>query len=175
MMRAHGWAPRDLRAVGVVSGPGSFTGVRVGLTAAKGLCEAVGLPLVAVSRLAVLAGKGVGRLEDAHAVLDAGRGEFFYGRYEPGEPPLEALLAREAVLAAAPGGTVVVCEESVRESLAELDPLMTGALEATDALPLVVARVKRGEFSDAGGSDANYLRRTELEVLARLALKGSGV
>jgi tRNA threonylcarbamoyladenosine biosynthesis protein TsaB len=46
---------RELAAVVVVHGPGSFTGVRVGLSAAKGLSEAGGVPLVAVSRLALLA------------------------------------------------------------------------------------------------------------------------
>src|ERR1700722_14699098 len=49
-------APLDsLDAVAVVHGPGSFTGVRVSLSAAKGLCEALNLPLIAISRLAVLA------------------------------------------------------------------------------------------------------------------------
>jgi len=77
LMEARGWRLRDLTAVVVVDGPGSFTGVRVGLSAAKGLCEAGGVPLIAVSRLALLAacvGEGA-----VHAVLDAGRGEFYYG------------------------------------------------------------------------------------------------
>jgi len=50
-----GIALQSLDAVAVVHGPGSFTGVRVGLSAAKGLCHALNLPLVAISRLAVLA------------------------------------------------------------------------------------------------------------------------
>ena len=55
VMEARGWRLRDLTAVVVVHGPGSFTGVRVGLSAAKGLSEAGGVPLIAVSRLALLA------------------------------------------------------------------------------------------------------------------------
>src|SRR5690349_5180126 len=55
LMETEGWDLRDLAAIGVVHGPGSFTGVRVGLSAAKGLSEAGQVPLVAVSRLALLA------------------------------------------------------------------------------------------------------------------------
>ena len=63
----------DLGAIVVVNGPGSFTGVRVGLSAVKGLAEPGQIPVVAVSRLAVLAAKaGV-----ASAALDAHRHEVF--------------------------------------------------------------------------------------------------
>src|SRR5271165_4785449 len=49
--------PEDLTAIVVVNGPGSFTGVRIGVSSAKALAEALGIPLLAVSRLAVLAQK----------------------------------------------------------------------------------------------------------------------
>ena len=66
-------ARTDVGAIVVVSGPGSFTGVRVGLSAVKGLAEPGQIPVVAVSRLAVLAAKaGV-----TSAALDAHRHEVF--------------------------------------------------------------------------------------------------
>lgn len=175
LMGACGWRVGDLAAVGVVAGPGSFTGVRVGVAAAKGLCEAGAAPLVMVSRLAVLAGEARSGAGRTHALLDAGRGEFFYGRFEAGEASLEALLTREAALAAvAEGGRVAVCEEGVGSAFAEFDPIAVGALGAADALGLVVARVEEGDFDDVAASDANYLRRTEVEVLARLAQRAAG-
>ncbi len=63
----------DIGCIVVVNGPGSFTGVRVGLSAAKGFASAIGIPVVAVSRLEVLARKA-GVLS---AALDAHRHEVF--------------------------------------------------------------------------------------------------
>src|ERR1700761_8917698 len=71
LMQASGWNLSELAAVVVVHGPGSFTGVRVGVSAAKGLSEAGGVPLIAVSRLALLAGSVGEGGEKVHAVLDA--------------------------------------------------------------------------------------------------------
>src|ERR1700723_3806946 len=110
LMEARGWRLNELAALVVVHGPGSFTGVRVGLSAAKGLCEAGGGALIAVSRLALLAG-AAGDAGMVHAVLDAGREEFYYGAYEGGVCLRESLLPRDEVIAAvASGGVVVACE-----------------------------------------------------------------
>ena len=62
------------------SGPGSFTGVRVGLTAVKGLAEATGRKVIAVSNLQALAWHGSRPLRAA--VLDARRGEVYGGVYD---------------------------------------------------------------------------------------------
>ena len=71
----------------MVAGPGSFTGLRVGLSAVKAMAEVTGKPILTLSRLAILASmaarlpsseRGVGAV---HVVLDAGRGEFYLGVY----------------------------------------------------------------------------------------------
>src|SRR5579863_4119035 len=65
----------------VVSGPGSFTGLRVGLATVKGLCEVLRKPLVAVSMLEAVAVVR-GCADDKFAVaLDAGRGEVYVGEF----------------------------------------------------------------------------------------------
>ena len=104
LMEERGWRLRELAAVVVVHGPGSFTGVRVGLSAAKGLSEAGGVPLIAVSRLALLAAAVDGDGGPVHAVLDAGRGEFYYGEYVGRRCLREALMDGEEVRAAVAGG-----------------------------------------------------------------------
>ena len=165
VMETGGWKLDHLTAVVVVHGPGSFTGVRVGVSGAKGLSEAGGVPLIAVSRLAVLAaGAGEGAV---HAVLDAGRGEFYYGAYLDHKCLREALLTGEEVVAAAGGGAVIVCEGKVAEALAGLRPQVAREPGARDALAFAVERAAGGDFDDAAMLDANYLRRTDAEIFAK--------
>ena len=168
LMGVSGWKMSELAAVVVVHGPGSFTGIRVGVSAAKGLSEAGGVPLIAVSRLALLAGSvdddGV---QTVHTVLDAGRGEFYYGKYVGRRCGREVLMSAQDVIAAAAHGPVVVCEAKVAESLAELRPRLVEEPSAGNALPFAVERVASEEFDDAATLDANYLRRTDAEIFAK--------
>jgi tRNA threonylcarbamoyladenosine biosynthesis protein TsaB len=73
LLELAGAEPRELRRLVVGTGPGSFTGVRMGLAAARGLAFALDLPLAGVSTLTVLAAAAPG----AVPVIDAGRREVF--------------------------------------------------------------------------------------------------
>jgi tRNA threonylcarbamoyladenosine biosynthesis protein TsaB len=166
----RGWTLKELAAVVVVHGPGSFTGVRVGLSAAKGLSEAAGVPLIAVSRLALLADCLDGENGPIHAVLDAGRGEFYLGEYVGRRCLREGLMGVEDVRAAIAGAAVVVCEANVAEALAGLGARVVDEPSAGDALPVALRRVAAGDFDDAALLEANYLRRTDLEIFAKPAV-----
>lgn len=148
----------QLGAIGVVIGPGSFTGVRVGLSAAKGLCEAGAVPMVAMSRLALIAG-GVG---ENLGLLDAGRGEYFCGAYRDGVQISEALLGAAAARALMDGRSAVTCEARVSDALGVRLVAEPGAEEM---LAMVNSRVASGQFADVATIDANYLRRTDAEIL----------
>jgi tRNA threonylcarbamoyladenosine biosynthesis protein TsaB len=76
LLRASGVRPRDLELLAVGVGPGSFTGVRIGLAAARGLALALDLPVAGVSTLEALAAGAPG----AVPVIDARRGEIFVVR-----------------------------------------------------------------------------------------------
>ena len=116
---------RDLNAIAVVNGPGSFTGIRVGLSAAKGLCEALGIPLMVISRLAVLASLARAQPEaSVIAALDAGRGEFYFGEYSCGDKLREGLASREALAQVLnfSSSALIVHEHALVNSLAEFSP-----------------------------------------------------
>ncbi len=170
LLEGRGWRLRDLAAVVVVHGPGSFTGVRVGVSAAKGLSEAGGVGLIAVSRLALLAA-AVGGAGEVYAVLDAGRGEFYFGEYVGRRCVREVLLSEEEVRAAVGRGVAVACEAKVREALVGVDLQMVEEPRAGDALAIALERIVAGDFDDAATLDANYLRRTDAEIFAKSAAK----
>ena len=159
------WLPRDLDAVAVVDGPGSFTGVRVGLAAAKGLCEAATAGLVAVSRLALLA-RAAGTSGEIVALLDAGRGEFFCGLYRDGSCIREELITRAAAREISTGRTTLTCEARVAETAGFGVNLVA---EPGPAALLAVARrrIADGAWTEIASADANYIRRTDAELLAK--------
>ena len=71
----------DIRLLAVATGPGSFTGIRVGLAAAQGWSKAFGLPVRGVSVLEALVEAAQIPTDWAASILDARRGEFFAGLF----------------------------------------------------------------------------------------------
>jgi tRNA threonylcarbamoyladenosine biosynthesis protein TsaB len=107
------------------------------------------------------------------AVLDAGRGEFYYGEYVRRRCVRERLMRGDELVAVVTGGVVVVCEAKVAEALVGLKPRMVEEPSAGDALPLALERIGAGEFDDAALLDANYLRQTDAEIFAKPAAKAA--
>jgi tRNA threonylcarbamoyladenosine biosynthesis protein TsaB len=95
LLKAADWSLKDLGFIGVVRGPGSFTGIRIGLATAGGLAQVLKIPLIGMTTLDTLAWAGWGRREETVVILDARKGEWYYGhyRYEQEMKALEGPLA----------------------------------------------------------------------------------
>ena len=82
LLAKHDLTKADIEAFVVVSGPGSFTGLRVGLAAIKALAEVLEKPIVPVSLLEVTAPRRGLHKESHRPRLDAGRGDVYVGEYD---------------------------------------------------------------------------------------------
>ena len=80
LCRKHHWAPADLRELYISIGPGSFTGLRIGVTLAKTLAYATGAKVIPVQTVDVLAENAPTEARELIIVLDAKRGQIFTSR-----------------------------------------------------------------------------------------------
>ena len=169
LLEAAGARIEQMQVLVVVNGPGSFTGVRVGVSAIKGLAEAAGLQVIAVSRLELLARRSEPGL--TCAVLDAGRGEFYAGLYDSGMRVREALVSSDQLreLLVESGARLVICEERLEEKLSAFAPELVNAPTAVDAARAGAERLTAGIFDDVVLLDGNYLRRSDAEIFAKKA------
>lgn len=174
----------------VAAGPGSFTGLRVGLAAVKGWAEVYRRPIVAVSGLEAVAAQSTSRSSLVVPVLDAHREQVYCGIYRRTGEPGENRLALE-------GDECVMTPEEFIESLhargeaagcaivTPMPALISGAASRyetahpqgrpipVDPVSAVLAphvgrlgylRAQRGEVIDSLTLDANYVRRTDAEL-----------
>jgi tRNA threonylcarbamoyladenosine biosynthesis protein TsaB len=173
----------------VASGPGSFTGLRIGLAAIKGLAEILEKPIAAVSLLeAVAVGAQVqGRVL---ALLDAGRGDVYSGEYEvSGESArvrAERLVKLEDLFAepqrgqmqssetrnAPTGETILATSDHRLAEAARTAGLSISLVEAIDAGTLAHIgwrKIQASETVSPEQLEANYIRRTDAEIMAKVS------
>lgn len=172
LLSKHGITKAQIDAFIVVSGPGSFTGLRVGLAAIKALAEILAKPIVAVSLLEVLATAGNGKV---YTAIDAGRDEIYAGEYElaNGRTRLirEQLLTKEEFLESAHGSSVVTVDPNLtaQARTAGLAALPVEAISSEMIARLGWKKLRSGETIDPAQLDANYIRRTDAEIFAKPA------
>jgi len=94
LLRESGVERSSLRLIAVTRGPGSFTGVRIGLASAEGLALALGIPICAMPTHEAIAAGFPGR--SVLVINDAGRGEFYVAGYASGDETLPHAIASAA-------------------------------------------------------------------------------
>jgi len=158
----------------VVSGPGSFTGLRVGLATIKGLCEVLHKPLAAVSMLEAIALTYGGAGQSVTVSLDAGRGEVYLGEYEVSAD--HATVIREYIVkldtfaAEASGltGELLTPDVKVAEAVqsANSHARLVAAIHADQIGEIGLRKLLAGETADPASMDVNYIRRSDAEIFS---------
>jgi tRNA threonylcarbamoyladenosine biosynthesis protein TsaB len=152
----------DVECFAAASGPGSFTGVRVGLACIKGLAEAMGKPAVGVSNLQAIASFGTAPLRAV--VMNARRGDVYGAVYDAsgGLVQGETVAKLSAWLDRLPQGDLEVLSpdfESAGIVVKKTPRAIAGAVAR-----LAMASLARGDAGDPAGLDANYVRRSDAEL-----------
>jgi tRNA threonylcarbamoyladenosine biosynthesis protein TsaB len=164
-----GWSRDQVQRIAVGTGPGSFTGLRVGIAYAQGIAEGLGVPLIGVGSLAAMArGAPPERAGTRFAMLDARRGEFFVAAYAAGgaellPPQIAVDLAAAAALAAALAPVLLVGQAA--QPLARDFELHAGA--DTD-LPHARWTALVGAAASPGGPACPLYLRPAVAVLPQL-------
>ena len=168
LLTRHSVHVRAVDCFAAGAGPGSFTGVRVGLTAVKGLAEATAKTVVAVSNLRALASLGSAPLRAT--VLDARRGEVYAAVYNDRLEPMmpEAVLKYEAWRSTLPPDKFELISPDFSAFRVHIDSRIP-LVRAPRALAGVIGRIAWNEFrggraKDPAGIDANYVRRSDAEL-----------
>jgi len=188
LLQKHGYSKRDLGAFAVANGPGSFTGLRVGLAAIKALAEALRKPIMAISVLEAVARSGAARGR-VLAALDAGRGGLYAGDYEfDPHPPIhspmyapvhmhsERLLGREEFVAEAKAdadkatGRTVVTSDSTLAEFVRAAGIPVELIEHPNSA--VIARLgweylQRGQTVRPEELEANYIRHSDAVIFSK--------
>jgi tRNA threonylcarbamoyladenosine biosynthesis protein TsaB len=175
---------RDIELYAVAAGPGSFTGVRVGLTSVKAWSEVYNRPIAAVSRLEAVAAESTGSTPLVAAFIDARRNQIFAALYHRQASTLQRI---DDEMVIAPDSFLDWCANQAGSETIEwvsTDPVcltQTPQWRSRAALNETVQEVsaplaprvgqigyrlaQQGRVTDALALDANYVRRSDAELL----------
>jgi tRNA threonylcarbamoyladenosine biosynthesis protein TsaB len=163
LLRRHDWPLASVDVFASAAGPGSFTGVRVGLTAAKGLADATGRGALAISNLQALA--DFGETNARGVVMDARRGEIYAAVYDADL----RLISPEVVISFPTWLTTVepVPKEIISPDFSAFRPTFALNIPVREqrTLAAAIARIaERTPAVDPAYLDANYVRRSDAEL-----------
>jgi tRNA threonylcarbamoyladenosine biosynthesis protein TsaB len=186
LLDAVKWSMEEIDGVAVSIGPGSFTGLRIGMATAKGIALGLEKPIVGVSSLLVLAFNGISFHANVVPVIDARRGEVYASAYrfkksevsrkrpesvmdETAIDPLllcEKLKKMKGDLLLVGDGTITYEKEFKRRLKGRA---LFGTWEmryphASHLCELAFEKLSRGKGDDIAGLAPNYIRRTDAEI-----------
>jgi|SRR5450755_1450034 len=175
LLASHTFTKTDIDAFVVVSGPGSFTGLRVGLAAIKALAEILHKPIAPVSLLEAIA-LASGARGRVVAALDAGRGEIYAGEYQVAAEAAQVLQERvltKIEFFSGVGSFPVATPDVPLSDLARDAGLSVFLVEPASIAAITslgYRKLQAGIAISAEQLDANYMRRSDAEIFAKIGL-----
>ena len=181
LLKKHGYGVQDMGGFAAASGPGSFTGLRVGLSAIKGLAETLHKPIATVSVLEALASLA-DRDGKIAAAMDAGRKEVFLGIYQKNGDAVgdksganslvkqrEELLTQQdflATLSTERPAVIITSDAGIAElAAASHSSIVVVTPPGSEVIARIGAgKLLAGETVPVEALDANYLRRSDAEI-----------
>lgn len=169
MLNRHSLAKQNIDGFAIVSGPGSFTGLRVGLAVIKALAEVLQKPIAAVSLLEALV-RICGRVGELTAVLDAGRREAYAADFQiSGQQTIlnhQQLLTLGELVSAKDRREIITSDAKIADFIRDKGMQVTQVdrPRADVIARLGFEKMLAGEVVSPQGLDANYIRRSDAEV-----------
>lgn len=185
LLSRSGLAIQDIFGYAVTTGPGPFTGVRLGVTAVKGLAEAQGRPVVAVSTLQTIAVQALSAIHPASPctlapIFDAHRGQIFGAVFRAAQDGLQPLIKEMvgslgsflAQIRTAGIEAIQFCGPDLDRFALELEQAGWSSAAMVRISPHVAAtlaqiaveRFRKGQGVPPGAVDANYVRPSDAEL-----------
>ena len=173
LLEKNGFSKHDLGGFAAVSGPGSFTGLRVGLAAIKALAEVLEKPIAAVSLLEAIA-------LSAHcdgemlAALEAGRNEVYVGDYiitnSVAQVRRERLSTREELFQAAANALLITPDSTIeKEAVTRCFRVQQVRYPQSDVIAQIGwQKIQSGHTVSPLDLEANYIRRSDAEIFSTL-------
>lgn len=165
VMAEAGVAFDSLGLIVTLSGPGSFTGLRIGLSGAKAMARALGIPLQGVETLEAMAYSAVPQKSPCFVILETKRNDFYVQAFDAEKKPIFAPQCMEqgGIETAIADGGYVLCGDGL--------PRFNGAAGQTLINPVVLAKLGVRKFETASGAAARvtplYLRGADVTLSSK--------
>lgn len=166
VMHEAGIQWEQLSAVAVLNGPGSYTGLRIGLATAKGFCYAKDIPLILLNHLDLMLFCSDEKKPDSIYFLKARENEYFVKRTQNSAELTEAtLMTKEDLIQASAGGTLYTTDEGIMHDFDEVSLIR---LEAVSISRYVFVLYDGAIFADLMHCEPFYLKNVFINKINKL-------
>jgi tRNA threonylcarbamoyladenosine biosynthesis protein TsaB len=160
---------KDLQAIAISEGPGSYTGLRIGTSLAKGLCFALGIPIIPVSTLKIIAYTALQQGAKGHIwpMIDARRMEVYHAVFNQGlnilTPVSNGIITDEGFVPYVVDGQTSICGDGADKAQEVLKlKLIHVHLNASSMCPLALQAYLDKQFADLMAFEPFYLKQANI-------------